>query len=171
MQLANKKVLVLNADYRALAVCNVYKAFLLVYMQKAEITDTKKKIKLRTVSKSYDVPSVIRLNKYVHIPYKGIMMTRQNIFKRDGNECQYCKSKKNLTIDHVIPKSRGGKSTWENLVTACRRCNTSKGSKTLEEAGMKLSKKPFKPSFVMFLRDFSGTTDENWNSYLNLKQA
>ena len=158
----SRKVLVLNADYSAITVCTVPKAFLLVYLDKAELLKGDEKAKLRTVSVSYPLPSVIKLHNYVKIPYKGVVLNRQNVFKRDGNECVYCGKGRDLTLDHVLPKSRGGKTIWNNLVAACKSCNGRKGDNTPEEAGMSLSKKPFKPTFVMFLRDFSGNIGENW---------
>ena len=115
------------------------------------------------------MPSIIRLYRYVNLPYKGVMLSRQNIFKRDGGKCQYCGVTTDLTLDHVIPRSKGGRSTWDNLVTACKSCNSKKGDYTPEEAGMPLARQPFKPSFIMFLRDFSGPIEENWKPYLGKK--
>ncbi len=167
MQGHSQKVLVLNADYRAFSVCSVYKAFLLVYMEKAEIVNKAKDVFLKTVSEAYAVPTVIKLRSYVNIPYRSVMLSRQNIFKRDSGKCVYCSSPKDLTLDHVIPKSRGGKTTWNNLVTACKSCNSRKGDFMVEEIEMDLPYKPYRPSFVMFLRDFSGKTDESWMQYLS----
>ena len=170
MQGISRKVLVLNADYRAFSVCSIYKAFLLIYMDKAEVVNKAKDVFLRTVDKAYDVPSVIKLRKYVNMPYRNVMLSRQNVFKRDGGKCVYCESKMDLTLDHVVPKSRGGKTTWGNLVTACKRCNSKKGNFLVEEVDMTLPYKPYRPSFVMFLRDFSGVKDESWSPYLASKQ-
>ncbi|MEM1135225.1 MAG: HNH endonuclease [Bacteroidota bacterium] len=164
----SRKVLILNADYRAFSVCSVYKAFLLVYLNKAEIIKKSENAYLRTVSRSYEMPSIIKLHNYVNIPYKGVIMTRQNIFKRDGGKCVYCSSKDNLTIDHVLPRSRGGSTSWNNLVTACKTCNSRKGDFLPEEIDMFLPYKPFKPSFIMFLRDFSGLREESWMPYLQV---
>ena len=162
-----RKVLVLNADYRAFSVCSVYKAFVLVYMDKADIVNRTKDLLLRTIDKAYEVPTVIKLRNYVNIPYRNVMLSRQNVFKRDKCKCVYCSSTKDLTIDHVIPKSRGGKTQWDNLVTACKRCNSKKGDMLLEEIDdMELPYKPFRPSFVMFLRDFSNSGDDSWIEYL-----
>ncbi len=161
-----RKVLVLNADYRAISVCSVAKAFLLVYLQKADMVNSVPNGFIQTVSKSFAAPSVIRLNSYVNIPYRGVMLTRQNIFKRDANQCVYCKSTKNLTLDHVVPRSQGGKTSWTNLVSACQHCNSKKSDFSLEDVGMKLPYKPFKPTFVMFLREFSRMGDENWKPFL-----
>jgi len=161
-----ERVLILNQDYSALTVCSVQRAFLLVYLNKAEmVADAKDKF-LRTVNNSFPMPSIIRLIDYVKLPYRGVLLNRQNIFRRDGMKCQYCGSLSDLTIDHVLPRSRKGLSSWDNLTTACRNCNASKGDSTPDEAGMLLRSKPFKPSFLLFLRDFSGNIDDQWYDYL-----
>ena len=165
-----RKVLVLNQDYSALSICSVPKAFLLVYLDKAELVAESEQFKLRTVSAEFPMPSVIRLHRYVNLPYKGVMLTRQNIFKRDGHHCQYCGTVDDLTLDHVMPKSRGGKTSWDNLATACKRCNSRKGDYTPDEANMKLRQKPFKPTFLVFLREFSGSIEESWMPFLAKKE-
>jgi len=111
------------------------------------------------------MPSVIRLNRYVNAPYKGVALTRQNVFKRDNFECQYCGTRRELTLDHVIPSSRAGQHTWTNLVTACKRCNARKGDYTPEEAQMPLKRKPHKPSYALFLRDNDSPHTE-WDNFL-----
>lgn len=166
----NRKVLVLNQDYSPITVCTINRAFLLVYLNKAELINAAKNTFLRTVSKSFPLPSVIRITQYVNIPYRSVVLTRYNVFKRDGNACQYCGSTKELTLDHVIPKSKGGKSTWTNLVTACKKCNAKKGDFKLEKTDMKLKSKPVKPSYTMFLRSNSGNCQEEWLPYLNPKK-
>lgn len=165
------KALILNNDFRALTICETDKAFLLVYMNKAELVAPAQGKYLHTISRSFPMPSIIRLLKYVHIPYKNVVLSRQNIFKRDGHKCQYCGSTQDLTIDHVLPRSRGGQPTWDNLITACRRCNAKKGDLTPEEALMPLKAKPFRPSFIMFLRDFSGHLQDEWMPYLGKKST
>ncbi|MBA4850974.1 HNH endonuclease [Emticicia sp. BO119] len=165
-----RKVLVLNADYSALSICTVPKAFSLVYLDKAELVSDSQKGYLRTVDTTYPLPSVIRLHRYVSLPFKGVMLSRQNVFRRDGNKCVYCGSHEDLTLDHVTPKSKGGKTNWDNLVTACRRCNSRKGDLSPEEAKLSLSRKPYKPSFIMFLRDFAGSIEENWVPFLGIKE-
>lgn len=162
----SSKVLVLNQDYSAFNICSVPKAFLLVYLKKAELVAHVDNQFLRSISQTHNYPAVIRLHKYVNRPYKGVVMSRQNIFKRDGGMCQYCGAKEHLTLDHVVPKSRGGKSSWDNLVTACQRCNSQKGDLTPEESGMIPRQRPFKPTFIMFIRDFSGNSSEYWMPYL-----
>jgi len=166
----SQKVLVLNQDYSALTVCSMPKAFLLVYLNKAELVAESDSAKLHSIHQTFPYPSVIRLHRYVYFPYKGVVLSRQNIFKRDGNQCQYCGSSDHLTLDHVIPKSRQGRTSWDNLITACKYCNSKKGHMTPEEAGMHLMRQPFKPSFVMFLRNFSGILDEQWIPFVGSKR-
>ena len=162
----NHRVLVLNQDFSPLMVCSVERAFVLVFLDKSEMVRSSNGHKLRSISHSYPMPSVIRLNRYVNAPYKGVNLTRQNVFKRDNFECQYCGTRRELTLDHVVPSSRGGIHTWTNLVTACKRCNAKKGDCTPEEAGMGLSHKPYKPSYAIFLRDISGIKQEEWDEFL-----
>lgn len=159
-------VLVLNQDFTPLTICSVQRAFMLVFLNKADLIEEISEKSLRSISAAYAYPSVVKINNYVSIPYKGVVMTRQNIFKRDGGKCQYCGSTKDLTLDHLIPRSKGGKSTWTNLVTACKKCNSIKGDCSLEKSGMKLLSKPVKPSYVSFLRN-SQSQRKEWHRYLN----
>jgi 5-methylcytosine-specific restriction endonuclease McrA len=167
----NTRVLVLNQDFSPLMVCSVERAFILVYLKKSELVRPANGYKLRSVTQSFPMPSVIRLNRYVNAPYKGVNLTRQNIFKRDGNECQYCGTRKELTIDHVTPRARGGVDSWTNLVTACKKCNTKKGDYTPEEAGMYLRKKPAKPSYSIFLKDHLNDQGSEWDAFLTGHQS
>ena len=162
----NDKVLLLNQDYSAIATCSLHKAFVLLYLEKAELVAQDVLNGLRTVRHTYPRPLVIKLNRYVRVPYKGIALTRQNIMRRDGYRCQYCGSSRNLTLDHLLPRSRGGESTWYNLITACSRCNSKKGDRTPEEVQMKLASKPFKPSLVSFLREGIQDLNHAWLPYL-----
>lgn len=167
----NSKVLILNQDFTALGVCSIPKAFLLVYLDKAEMVSEDEEAAIRTVNDAYPLPTIIRLLSYVNLPYRGgVVLSRQNVFRRDGGSCQYCGTRRHLTIDHVVPRSRGGKSTWANLTTACRDCNSRKGNRTPEEAAMPLMEKPFKPSFVMFLREFNGRIRDEWMLYLGQRR-
>ena len=109
-------VLVLNQDFSPLTLSSVERAFLLIYLEKAEMLDVLHGKVLRTVSNSYPCPSVIRILDYKKIPYKGVVLTRHNLFKRDGFQCQYCGTSSNLTLDHVQPKSRGGKRSSKGNV-------------------------------------------------------
>lgn len=164
-------VLVLNADYTPLSVCTIERAFLLLYLNKADMISTVQNKALRTIQKSYPFPSVIKIKQYIQVPYKGVVLTRQNVFKRDCYKCQYCGSNKDLTLDHLIPKSKGGKSSWTNLVTACKRCNSHKGDFSPEEVGLKLQSKPIRPSYVMFLRISSKYLNDDWIPFLEHKAS
>ena len=125
--------------------------------------------RIHSVSIEIPYPSVIRINQYVRKPYQKVSLNRRNVIKRDRHTCQYCgKNHQAMTIDHVIPKSLGGKDTWENLVCACMRCNSKKGDQTPERAGMKLIRQPRKPSHLFYLQHLAGTAHKTWNEYLFL---
>lgn len=164
----NGHVLVLNQDYSALTVCNVERAVILLHLQKVHLVEAVPGQFVRSPSLRVPWPSIIRLKGYVHVPYKRVMLTRKNVLRRDRYRCQYCGSRQRMTIDHVLPKSRGGKDTWENLVAACVPCNNRKGDRLPAEANMKLKREPFRPSYVMFLRDFAGSVQDDWKPYLFL---
>ena len=162
----SRKVLVLNQSYEPLMVINAKRAIVLVIKDKVEMIE-KYRESIRSVRTNFDLPSVIRLNFYVHLKYKDIILTRRNLLKRDDHKCQYCgKPKKPLTIDHVIPRNRGGKDTWENLVAACTKCNTKKGDFLLKNIDMKLLKKPRKPSKIFHLQSYVNKKQDNWKRYL-----
>ena len=155
-----QKVLVLNFDYSPLNVTSLQRGFTLVVNGKAEIIKSAEN-PITTFTNTYVRPLIIRLLKYINYRSSWIRVNRHRIFRRDNNECVYCTSKKDLTIDHVIPRSRGGKNTWENLVTCCSKCNLKKGNRTPEEARMPLKKRPTEPSFV----DDTTTLNEAWDSF------
>lgn len=159
-------VLVLNADYQALSVCSVERAVGLVWLDKAEVVEARDDRMLRSVREAYPWPSIVRLRRYIRVPYRKVLLTRRNVLRRDNNRCVYCGSTEALTIDHVMPKSRGGRDAWENLVAACTPCNNRKGNRTPEEAGMRLPRRPFRPSHVMHMRDLIGAGEEAWKPYL-----
>lgn len=161
-------VLLLNADYSAMSVCSVERAIVLVLLDKADVVHTHAGRFVRSARLSLPFPSIVRLRSYVRVPYRNIMLTRKNVLRRDRFRCQYCGARERLTIDHVLPRSRAGKDTWENLVTACTSCNSRKGSRTPDEANMDLARKPFRPSHVMFIRDFVGSVEDTWKPYLFL---
>lgn len=146
-----RSVLVLNSSYEPLNITSWKRAIVLLLKEKAQILSTQ----------------VIRLLDYVKVPLSKIMSHRPSktmIYKRDNNSCQYCGSTRNLTIDHVIPKCRGGQDTWENLVVACCSCNTKKGNMLLEQTGMKLRKKPKAPlNKIQFVLNNSNI--QEWKSY------
>lgn len=159
-------VLVLNADYLALSVCSVERAMVLVFLQKAELVADRADRAIRSARAQHPWPTVIRLSRYIRVPYRRVLLTRRNVLRRDGHTCQYCGSEDRLTLDHVLPRSRGGRDAWDNLVTACTPCNNRKANRTPEEAGMPLARRPFRPSHVMYMRDLVGTLDDTWKPYL-----
>ena len=142
------------------------RAFILVFLDKAEMLTNAEDEAIRTVDKAYPMPAVIRLFRYINLPYRGVVLTRQNVFKRDKFACQYCGAGKSLTLDHIIPRSKGGKTSWSNLVTACQPCNTRKGDRTPDQANLKLQSKPQKPTYMMFLRDHAGGMRKEWQPFL-----
>lgn len=163
----NAKTLVLNQTYEPLTICNLKKAIKLLYLNKAEIIETSNGRVVSSIQKSIPVPSVIRLKYFVHRPFRTAILNRKNILRRDQYKCAYCgRGDLPMTIDHIIPKTRGGQDTWENLVAACVVCNNKKGNRTPEEANMKLLIKPYKPSHIIFLKNFAGRIDDKWKSYL-----
>jgi len=162
----NRKVLVLNQSYEPLMVINAKRAIVLIIKDKVKMLE-KYSENIRSVQNSFDLPSVIRLNFYVHLKYKDIVLNRRNILKRDDYRCQYCaKQATPLTIDHIVPKNKGGKDSWENLVAACSKCNTRKGDTLLKHMDMKLLKKPRKPSKLFQLQTYVNKKQDNWKQYL-----
>ncbi len=163
----NAPVLVLNQSYEPLSVCNVKKAILLLIMDKAEIVEHHSNKILRSISSSVPFPSVIKLYRYISLRHSSIELSRKNLQRRDSYKCQYCsKSETPLTIDHILPKSRGGLDTWDNLVSACVQCNNKKGNKTPKEAGMTLLSVPKKPHYIMYLKTLHSVVETLWRPYL-----
>jgi 5-methylcytosine-specific restriction endonuclease McrA len=160
-------VLVLNQNYEAMSICNVQRAIILLYLGKAEIVASKNSQAICSVTQQIPFPTIVRLLIYIRVPYKKIVLSRKNILRRDAYKCQYCKrGDVPLTIDHIVPKSKGGDDSWENLVAACVKCNNKKGDRSPDEAKMKLLKKPTKPSHITFMKHFVGRIDEEWKPYL-----
>ena len=143
----NLPVLVLNQNYEPLQICRVRRAIVLIYQGKAEMLENGVGF-IHTASNVFPVPSVIRLAYIIRRPRPVPKLTRQEIFNRDNYTCQYCGLKvKPLTIDHIIPRYRGGQHTWENVVAACPACNRRKAGRTPAEAGMKLKNQPVRPRY------------------------
>lgn len=139
-------VLVLNQNYEPLNVCTIKRAIVLVFNRKAEVLEASEST-VRSATRVFDAPSVIRLHRFIRRPRVRVKLTRREIFARDGHTCQYCgRYGGDLTVDHVLPRSRGGQHTWDNVVTACRSCNHRKGGKTLQEARLRLHREPAEPS-------------------------
>lgn len=136
-------VLVLNASYEPLNITTWKRAVIMLLKGKAEGLEHDPGHPIRT---DQFLPTVIRLRQFVRVPYKPLPLTRRNIFQRDGHACQYCGASHHpLSIDHVLPRSRGGSDSWENVTTACMACNIRKGSRTPAEAGMPLLREPRRP--------------------------
>lgn len=160
-------VLVLNQNYQPLNVCNARRAVLLVLRGKAEIVESAQAI-VRSTTRAFTLPSVIRLMRYIRKPISRPRPTRDAIFARDGWRCVYCgESTRELTLDHVVPRIRGGGQTWDNLVAACRACNHRKAGRTPEEARMLLASAPAEPRhspyqpFYPYLR-----REETWRKFV-----
>ena len=163
----SKRVLVLNANYEPLGVCTVRRAIVMVIGGRAEMIEPYPDQYIHTVKVKYPAPSILRLYYFINLHKKDITLTKGNILRRDGHRCQYCGKKgKKMTIDHVIPKKRGGKDKWENLVCACPSCNAKKGDKIPEEAGMRLLRKPKKPYYVYFAIRNLDNIPKNWQPYV-----
>ena len=163
----SERVLVLNRNYEVLNYVNWKKALCLVVTDQAEIVHESERI-VRTVYLEFMVPSVIRLIHSAVRPKSGAKFSRVNVLKRDRYTCQYCGkifSRHNLTIDHVIPKSLGGRTKWENVVAACKRCNNKKDDRLPEQAGMRLIRKPEEPLYVRTIVPIN-TVRPEWVDYL-----
>lgn len=142
----NRPVLLLNANYEPLHVCNTKRAMGLLMTHKAEIILNGRGV-LHTPSTTFLRPSVIRLSYMVHRPRPRIRLTKREILRRDNHTCQYCGQRSHrMTIDHVLPRRLGGTHWWENLVAACPSCNHRKGGRTLAEVHMRLLRQPQEPS-------------------------
>src|SRR3954452_17669628 len=141
------RVLVLNATYEPINVCTVRRAVVLLLKEKAEVIEHGE-LQLHSATHTMTRPVVIRLVSYVRIPRDTHRrkITRRAVFARDDWTCQYCGSRSNLTVDHVVPRSKGGTSSWENIVASCAPCNRRKGNALPRQAGMNLTRAPKTPS-------------------------
>lgn len=161
-----KRTLLLNATYEPLAVVSWQRAVVLDFLNKIEIIETWEDEEIRTSVGNFKIPSVAKLKTYVRFhKYKTEKFCKKNVFVRDDFTCQYCGKKKNyddLTFDHVIPKSSGGKTTWTNIVACCIPCNQWKGDNSPKEAGMTLLKEPVVPKQTFGIRKLP----KNWKRYL-----
>ncbi len=164
------RVLVLNQTFEPLRVCSARRAVVLVFTGKAERIEDSPRL-FRSPSTVLVVPAVIRLQSFVRKPVPpSVSFNKKNILKRDAFTCQYCARNggERMTIDHIIPKSLGGRTVWENVVSCCRACNLRKGSKRPAEAGMSLLRKPGKPRSPLSLGLFvhSAPHTASWWKYL-----
>ena len=165
---ANGRVLVLNASYEAINVCTVRRAAVLVLKQRAEILENGERA-LHAETFEMPRPTVIRLMTYVRVPRDAHSrkITRRAIFARDRWTCQYCGTGHHaLTVDHVIPRSKGGSSSWDNIVTCCAPCNRRKGDRLPKQAGMHPRNKPAPPASTIFVHVAVPRVPEVWQQYL-----
>jgi 5-methylcytosine-specific restriction endonuclease McrA len=191
MSVLTTKVLVLNRSYFPVHVTSVRRALCLLYQGIAKVVDQQYRTfdfnswsdvssalhddTVSLVDRVIRVPRVILLVAYDRVPKRQVRFSRFNVFARDNNTCQYCGEKfprSELNLDHVIPRSRGGLSTWENVVCSCFTCNRVKGGQMPEEARMRLIRKPFRPEWTPFmLETFSFKRYHEWRPYLNMVDA
>jgi 5-methylcytosine-specific restriction endonuclease McrA len=165
-----KPVLVLNASYEPINVCAARRALILLLKGVASVEEHTS-AHVHSSRHHYPVPSVIRLLEYRRIPHQTRALSRKNILLRDRYTCQYCQKilpSSELTLDHVMPRSRAGESSWENLVACCVRCNNRKGNRTPEEAGMRLHRtpRPFSLHTSRHLMRMLARSDDQWRKYL-----
>ncbi len=164
------RALILNATYEPLCVVSTRRALLLVLDAKAElIHDTGSRF--HSERAAFPEPSVVRLTYFVKVPYQArVALNRRAVFARDGHRCQYCGAAAE-NIDHVIPKSKGGTHTWENVVAACRPCNTRKEDRYLHETGLTLRRLPTAPRDRAWGLVATGSVRSDWAQYLNLSRS
>ncbi len=167
----SSRVLVLNASYEPLQIISVRRAVVLLLQEKAELIEAAEQ-RLRASTFTIDSPLVIRLVRYIRIPRRlRLPCSRRGILARDRDTCQYCgvqPGRSFLTIDHVLPRSQGGGTTWENVVTACRECNRKKGGRTPEQAHMLLLTKPRQPQYVAFALLGEIERHDVWRKYAEI---
>lgn len=192
MTVLDSSVLVLNRLYQPVNITTVRRAFTLLYQGSAKAIDEQFQTFdftswselsaqvhsddiVATVSRSLLVPRVIVLQVFDRFPRMHVRFSRQNIFLRDQSTCQYCDKRlprPELNLDHVIPRAQGGRTTWENVVCSCIKCNLRKGSRTPEEAGMKLAKVPCRPRWSPFEQGRDGVRPrEEWRPFLTVSDA
>jgi 5-methylcytosine-specific restriction endonuclease McrA len=167
-RLTRGRVLVLNASYEPLNVCTVRRALVLILKEKAEVLEHGDGL-LRSETMSLDRPEVIRLVTFVRVPrdIHRRRITRKAVLARDGWTCQYCGTDRHtLTVDHVIPRSRGGESIWENIVASCAPCNRKKGNRLPQEIRMHPKRRPRPPGPTVFIRIAAPRTPAAWEPYL-----
>lgn len=166
----HRPVLVLNASYEPINICAARRALILI-LKGIAAAEEHAPSPVASSRQAIPLPSVIRLLEYRRIPHQTRALSRKNILMRDKYQCQYCMRilpSGELTLDHVIPRSRAGETTWENLVACCHPCNNRKGARTPEEAGMKLQRppRPFSLHTSRHLMRLLGKSDDQWRKYL-----
>ena len=190
--LLNGNVLVLNRLWQAVNICSVRRALTLLFEGHAEVVCAEngafntfdftewrdfserfphEEESIHTIRFRIRIPKVVLLLFFDRLPHKEVKFTRHNIFERDGNTCQYCGKvfdRRDLNIDHVIPRDRGGTTVWDNVVCSCIACNTRKANRTPGEAGMKLVRKPKRPKWRPFVQVTIPKADDSWKHFLDI---
>ncbi len=164
----SRSVLVLNATYEPLSLISVRRALILLLREKAELVEATERM-LRSANATFPEPLVIRLTRYVRLPHRTVPPTRTTVMLRDAYTCQYCGAtpgRDQLTVDHVVPRSRGGDHSWENLVTACKPCNHRKGNHLPEEVNMHLRRKPYEPTYVALVLLSNPVAAARWEALM-----
>ena len=161
------RVLVLNATYEPINVCTVRRAVVLLLKERAEMVEEGQRA-LHSEHRSLARPAVIRLSNYVRLPRETHRrkITRRAVFARDGWACQYCGSRSQLTVDHVIPRSKGGSSEWDNIVASCAPCNRRKGDLLPRQANMHPRTPPRVPHATIFIHVAAPTIPASWRQWL-----
>lgn len=159
--------LVLNTSFEPLCVVSQRRALILVLDHKAVMLESSGAV-VRSVAQAVPLPSVVRLTRFVRVPFRGpVPLTRRALFARDGGRCVYCDAPA-TSVDHVVPRSRGGTHAWENVVSACRRCNHLKADRSIAELGWRLHRQPVQPSGPAWRILSTGRSDPRWLPYLSL---
>lgn len=159
------RTLVLNAGYEPLAVVSFRRALVLVLAGKATVILADEN-PVHCGERTFPRPTVVILTSYVKVPYQRIAtVSRRGVLRRDGHRCGYC-GRAATTVDHIVPRSRGGADTWENLVACCIRCNNSKGNRSLEQTGWSLRVKPYAPHGAAWVVRGVGSRNPEWTPYL-----
>lgn len=160
------RTLVLNATYEPIGVVPARRAVILALAQKVDVL-SESGAKMSSANLELAVPSVVRLRYYVKVPYqRSAPLSRRAVFARDNSACQYC-GRAAESIDHVIPRSKGGEHTWENVVACCRRCNTLKSDRLLKDCPLELRSTPVAPTRYVWLKVAAGTVPADWTPYLH----
>jgi 5-methylcytosine-specific restriction endonuclease McrA len=167
----NRAVLILNANYAPLEVCSAKRAICMHFLEKVEILASYNVI-VHSPSIELALPSIVKLKGFVRYNSMEVILSRKNIIFRDRHTCQYCGKKAGpFTVDHIIPRERGGGETWENLITACPSCNPYKGNRTPEEANMKLAKNPIRPNRIHYFQQFVSKWQSDWRPFLFMESV
>ncbi|TAM59097.1 HNH endonuclease [bacterium] len=163
------EVLVLNFTYEALNITSFQRAVKLLFSGKAEMVHGRERA-IHSTSITLRMPSIIRMLYYIRRPMQKVALTKKNVLLRDDYTCQYCgvRGERLMTVDHVLPRSKGGPSTWENLVAACVRCNNRKNNRTPDDANMQLKRRPKQPRYIPWIRIKRNTLPGEWHKFLFL---